>query len=42
VSGPCTLQEACADASKLLEDRAQDIMRLWLSARRHVIWKALV
>jgi glycerate kinase len=37
VSGPCTLQEACADASRLLEDRAQDIMRLWLSGRRHVI-----
>jgi glycerate kinase len=37
VSGPCTLQEACEQASVLLEDRAQDIMRLWLAARHHVI-----
>jgi glycerate kinase len=37
VSGPCTLQEACEQASTLLEDRAQDIMRLWLAARHHVI-----
>ncbi len=37
VSGPCSLQEACEQASSLLEDRAQDIMRLWLAARHHVI-----
>ena len=37
VSGPCTLKEACEQASSLLEDRAQDIMRLWLAARHHVI-----
>ncbi len=37
VSGPCTLKEACEHASSLLEDRAQDIMRLWLAARHHVI-----
>jgi len=36
-AGPCTLQEACTHAAILLEDRAHDIMRLWLSARRHVI-----
>ena len=36
-SGPCTLKEACEHASSLLEDRAQDIMRLWLAARHHVI-----
>ena len=37
VSGPCTLKEACEQAGSLLEDRAQDIMRLWLAARHHVI-----
>ncbi len=37
VCGPCTLQEACEQASSLLEDRAQDIMRLWLAARHNVI-----
>jgi glycerate kinase len=36
-SGPSTLQEACANAASLLEDRAQDITRLWLAARHHVI-----
>lgn len=31
VAGPTTLSEACSDAASLLEDRAQDILRLWLS-----------
>lgn len=35
--GPSTLQEACTNAASLLEDRAQDIIRLWLAARHHVI-----
>ncbi|WP_053157445.1 glycerate kinase [Pseudomonas sp. Pf153] len=29
VSGPMTLQEACADAPRLLGERARDIARLW-------------
>jgi glycerate kinase len=33
VSGPMTLEQACADTEQLLKDRAQDILRLWLSAR---------
>jgi hypothetical protein len=28
-----TLEQACADAEQLLKDRAQDILRLWLSAK---------
>ena len=32
-SGPCTLAEACQRAPTLLEDRAQDIMRVWLASR---------
>ena len=36
-SGPMTLEQACENASSLLEDRAQDIIRLWLAARHHVI-----
>lgn len=36
-SGPMTLQQACENASSLLEDRAQDIIRLWLAARHNVI-----
>ena len=32
-SGPCTLADACRNASALLEDRAQDIIRVWLSSR---------
>jgi glycerate kinase len=32
-SGPCTLADACRNASTLLEDRAQDIIRVWLSSR---------
>ncbi|SCY94212.1 MULTISPECIES: glycerate kinase [unclassified Pseudomonas] len=34
VSGPMTLQEACADAPRLLSERAQDIARLWRVAAR--------
>ena len=37
VSGPCSLEQACTEAASLLEDRAQDIMRLWLCARHNVI-----
>lgn len=33
VSGPMTLEQACADAEQLLKNRAQDILRLWLSAK---------
>lgn len=33
VSGPSTLEHACANARQLLSDRAQDILRLWLAAR---------
>jgi glycerate kinase len=33
VAGPSTLAHACAHAETLLSDRAQDILRLWLSAR---------
>lgn len=34
VSGPMTLQEACADAPRLLSERARDIARLWRVAAR--------
>lgn len=33
VSGPTTLAHACTHAEALLSDRAQDILRLWLSAQ---------
>lgn len=33
VSGPTTLEQACANAEELLQDRAQDILRLWLAAK---------
>ncbi|SFA85596.1 glycerate kinase [Pseudomonas sp. NFIX10] len=33
-SGPMTLQEACADAPRLLSERARDIARLWRVAAR--------
>lgn len=36
-SGPMTLKQACEGAASLLEDRAQDIVRLWLAARHHII-----
>ncbi len=32
-SGPMSLEQACANAEQLLKDRAQDILRLWLSAK---------
>ncbi|MDU9037945.1 glycerate kinase [Pseudomonas corrugata] len=34
VSGPMTLQQACADAPRLLRERARDIARLWQVAAR--------
>ncbi|WLI44219.1 glycerate kinase [Pseudomonas beijingensis] len=34
VNGPMTLQEACADAPRLLSERAGDIARLWRVAAR--------
>ena len=37
VQGPCTLEEACRDAARLLADCACDIMRVWLAARHNVI-----
>ena len=37
VQGPCTLEQACRDAARLLADRACDIMRVWLAARHNVI-----
>ncbi len=33
VSGPMTLEHACANAEQLLNDRAQDILRLWLATQ---------
>lgn len=36
-SGPMSLDEACKQASDLLEHRASDVMRVWLAARHHVI-----
>ncbi len=33
VAGPTTLSEACRDAASLIEDRAQDILRLWLAGQ---------
>ncbi len=36
-SGPITLQEACADASRLLCERAQNIARLWRVAARQTV-----
>jgi len=35
VSGPMTLAQACANVSSLLEDRAEDVIRLWLAAKSH-------
>ncbi|WP_420231524.1 glycerate kinase [Pseudomonas sp. ABY48] len=34
VNGPMTLQQACADAPRLLNERARDIARLWRLAAR--------
>jgi glycerate kinase len=36
-SGPITLQEACADAPRLLSERAQNIARLWRVAARQTV-----
>ena len=33
-SGPSTLAQACEEAATLLEDRAEDIIRLWLAAAK--------
>ena len=35
VSGPMTLAQACANVRSLLEDRAEDVIRLWLAAKPH-------
>jgi glycerate 2-kinase len=32
-SGPMSLEQACVNAEQLLKDRAQDVLRLWLSAQ---------
>jgi len=34
VNGPMTLQDACADAPRLLSERARDVARLWRIAAR--------
>ena len=34
VSGPMSLAQACENVASLLEDRAEDVVRLWLAARR--------
>lgn len=34
VSGPMSLAQACESVADLLEDRAEDVVRLWLAARR--------
>jgi glycerate kinase len=34
VSGPMSLAQACESVASLLEDRAEDVVRLWLAARR--------
>jgi glycerate kinase len=35
VSGPMTLAQACEHVGSLLEDRAEDVVRLWLAAAKH-------
>jgi glycerate kinase len=35
VSGPMSLTQACENVSSLLEDRAEDVVRLWLAAAKH-------
>lgn len=35
--GPITLQQACADAARLLHDRARDVMLLWLAAQKRML-----
>ncbi|MFJ4067791.1 glycerate kinase [Pseudomonas sp. NPDC089996] len=34
-NGPMTLEQACANAAQLLQDRACDIARVWQCARQH-------
>ncbi len=35
VSGPMSLAQACENVASLLEDRAEDVVRLWLAAAKH-------
>ena len=35
--GPITLQQALADAEKLLADRARDVMLLWMAAQKRML-----
>jgi glycerate kinase len=35
--GPITLQQALADAEKLLSDRARDVMQLWMAAQKRML-----
>jgi len=35
VSGPMSLTQACENVVSLLEDRAEDVVRLWLAAAKH-------
>lgn len=35
--GPITLQQALADAEKLLSDRARDVTQLWLAAQKRML-----
>lgn len=35
--GPITLQQALADAERLLHDRAQDVMQLWMAAQKRML-----
>ena len=35
VSGPMSLAQACENVGSLLEDRAEDVVRLWLAAAKH-------
>ena len=34
VSGPMSLAQACENVATLLEDRAEDVVRLWLTAAK--------
>jgi glycerate kinase len=35
--GPITLQQALADAERLLSDRARDVMQLWMAAQKRAL-----
>lgn len=35
--GPITLQQALADAERLLHDRARDVMQLWMGAQKRML-----